>query len=306
MTSKYIDNYYDHFSKYNSKTPPVFERDRNYMMRFCTPLSSYRFDNSNLTIVYFKHGSGEFQVGNKKLDIDGGKFIVVNPGLGWEFTKNKSGYLDVLGMVVSHSFKEQFNYFSKASLPDILEDPFHQVPDKAYFIEYAFRVDNYRSGKLIKAIHKLSNNSDYEHISPEELCIEVLHAIYKDQNRGYDLATHIEAKKSSTKLETLRRLLIANDYIHDNLMNTISLEDLTRVSTLSRYHLYYSFKTVYGNTPHQYINRIKMAKAKAYIREGQCSLSEIADLLGYNDLSVFGKVFKKVYGRSPSHYKVNS
>ena len=306
MISKYIDTYYDHFSKYNGKNPPLFRKGQNYMMRFCTPLSSYRYDNSNLTIVYFKEGSGEFRVGKKSLKIDRGKFIVVNPGLGWEFVNKGKEYIDVFSIVISNELRGRFDCLAKVPQSKMLENPFGQVSDETYFIEQAFQSDNYRSGKLLKTIHTLSNSKDYQLVSPEELCIEVLRAIYKDQNQGYELAGHIEAKKPETKLETLKRLLIANDYIHDNIMNPISLDDLAKVSALSRYHLYYSFKAVYGKTPHQYINRVKMGKAKTYVKEGQYSLSEIADLLGYNDLTVFGKVFKKTYGRSPSNYRTTT
>ncbi|WP_396590954.1 helix-turn-helix domain-containing protein [Allomuricauda sp. R78024] len=306
MISRYTDNYYDHFSKYSSKKPPIFEKDRSYLMRFCTQLTNYRFDNSNLTIVYFKEGCGEFLIDNKGLKIDADKFMVVNPGQSWEYVNPKCECIDVLSLVVTNSFIEQFDFFTSASPQDMLDNPYRHLTGNMDFIEQALVADNYRSGRQLKNIHKLSNSSEYLNTCPDELCIEVLQAIFKDQRKGYELATQIEAKKPSTKVETLRRLLIANDYINDNLKHAISLDELSRVSALSRFHIYSSFKIVYGQTPHQYINNLKMAKAERYVREGQFSISEIADLFGYNDASVFGKVFKKVFGQTPSDYRINT
>ncbi|UII77373.1 AraC family transcriptional regulator [Flagellimonas sp. HMM57] len=303
MISKYADNYYDHFSKRNSKIPPVFRKEENYMMRFCAPLSHFTFDNNNLTIIYFKDGVGELLCTDRRVKVEANKFIAINPSIGWEYVNEKKQYIDVLSMVICDSFKKQFDHYISASQRKLLDDPFQIVTEQTYFMEQTFGADYYRSGNLLQVVHTLSNNGDYRFTSAEELCMEVLQAIYQDQHRGYDLASHIEAKKSSTKLETLKRLLVANDYIQDNLMNPISLDDISRVSALSNYHLYNSFKKIYGKTPHQYINRLKMAKAKIYVQESHFSLSEISDILGYNDPTVFGKVFKKAYGRPPSYYR---
>ncbi|MEM8846809.1 MAG: AraC family transcriptional regulator [Bacteroidota bacterium] len=304
MKKTYNNQYYDHFSKQFSLTPPVFAKETNYLMRFFTQLPTYRFDNSNLTIVYFKEGSGVFFKNNKTLRIEGDKFIVVNPGEGWEYVNSKGDFIDVLSLVVAEGFKEQFDFFVHSSFEEILDNPCGRMTNGGYFIEQALSADNYRSGRRLKAFHELSNSLEYSHTSPEEICIEVLQTMYKDQFKVYDLSAQIEAKKTSTRVETLKRLLIVNDYIHDNIQQAISLDELSRVSALSRFHLYASFKTVYGQTPHQYINRLKMAKAKKYVLEAQWSISEIADYFGYNDLSVFGKVFKKTFGYSPTDYKM--
>ncbi|MBS9462851.1 helix-turn-helix transcriptional regulator [Flagellimonas sp. 389] len=303
MISKYTDNYYDHFSKKTSKIPPVFRKEENYMMRFCAPLSHFTFDNNNLTIIYFKDGTGELLWADRRIKVEANKFIVINPSTGWEYVNAKKKYIDVLSMVICDIFKKRFNYFISASQRKLLDDPFQIATDQTYFMEQTFGADYYRSGNLLQVVHSLSNNGDYRFTSAEELCMEMLQTIYQDQHKGYDLASHIEAKKSSTKLETLKRLLVANDYIQDNLMNPISLDDISRVSALSNYHLYNSFKKIYGKTPHQYINRLKMAKAKTYVQESHFSLSEISDIFGYNDPTVFGKVFKKAYGRPPSYYR---
>ena len=272
-------------------------------MRFCAPLSQFTFDNNNLTIIYFKDGAGELLWADRRTKLEPNKFIVINPSIGWEYMNEEKKYIDVLSMVICNTFKYQFNYFISASQHKLLDEPFHAVTEQTYFIDQTFGADYYRSGHLLQIIHRLSNDDDYRFTSAEEICMEVLQTMYQDQYKGYDLASHIEAKKTSTKLETLKRLLVANDYIQDNLMTPISLDELSRVSALSNYHLYNSFKKIYGKTPHQYINRLKMARAKKYVQESHFTLSEISDIFGYNDPTVFCKVFKKAYGRPPSYYR---
>lgn len=302
MSLNYKDRYYNHFEKRDGKNPPKFEKDKNYMMRFDAPLSHFKFEDNNLTIIYFKDGVGELQWKNKRIKVEANKFIVTNPSMGWEYVNERQDYIDVLSLVICDALREQFNYFVSTSQVRLLDNPFHSISNQTYFMEQMFGANYYRSGWLLQSIYRLSNNIDYAQTCPEELSIDVLQTIYNDQYRGYGLATHIASKKPSTKLETLKRLLRANEYIQDNLMNPISLDELSRVSTLSKYHLYNSFKLVYGKTPHQYINSLKIKKAQKILQNQKLSVSEVSDLFGFSDLAVFSKLFKKVYGKPPSYY----
>ncbi len=303
MNSKYKDSYYDHFSRQAFDRAPIFCRDKNYMMRFIAPLKSYTFENNNLTIIFFKNGAGKLVWNDKQVKIGTNKFIVLNPGVGWEYVNENSDCIDVLSFVVSNDFRGQLNFYNKANETQLLESPFDQIDDDAFFIENPLSADHYLSGELLKKIHAQSEGFEFDFLSAEELAIDVLQRISEEQVKAYSLASKIEAKKKTTQMETLRRLLIAYEYIHDNITDSISLEKLTLEASLSKYHLYKSFRAVYGKTPHQYINRLKVAKSKQYIQSGQFSISEVYNLFGFNDLSVFSKVFKKAYGHPPSHYQ---
>ncbi|MEM9671028.1 MAG: AraC family transcriptional regulator [Bacteroidota bacterium] len=298
----YQDTYYDHFSKRSTKTPPQFKEDQNYLMRFHAPLSSYTFENNNLTIIYFKNGVGELRWKNKRVEIKGERFIITNPSLGWEYINSKAKPIDVLSLVINEKFRKQFHFFKTSSSLRQLDDPWGEDAPASFFLEKPLISSYYKSGQLLQRIHQLSSDSMFQFTSPKELAIDVLTSIYQDQYHGYALAKRVQAKKPSTQLETFKRLLIAYEYIYDNINNPITLEELSNVSSLSKFHLYNSFKNVYGQTPHQYINRLKVAKAKECIQQGENSIGEIANQFGFNDISVFSKVFKKICGKPPSHY----
>ncbi|MEM7485687.1 MAG: AraC family transcriptional regulator [Bacteroidota bacterium] len=301
--TNYRDKYYDHFSSEEYEKAPNFFQDKNYMMRHVTPLDNYVFDGNSLTIIFFKEGFGELHWKHKSTKIGHNKFIVINPSIGWEYTNEKRQYIDVLSLVISNEFRKQLNFYNNATVDQLLDTPFHQIEDHSFFMENPLNADYYSSGKLLKAIHQQSADDEFKLLSPEELAIEVLQRISEEQIKAYTYASRIEAKKKNTQIEIYRRLLIVYEYIHDNIANPISFQELSLESSLSKYHLYESFKTVYGKTPHQYINCLKVTKAKEYLQKEMFSISEVADLLGYSDLSVFSKVFKKVYGKPPSYYQ---
>ncbi|WP_282080981.1 helix-turn-helix domain-containing protein [Aquimarina algiphila] len=302
MNSIYQDKYYDHFSKRNDIDPPQFSRDENYMMRFNTQLPSYKFDENSLTIIYFKTGAGKLYWKDKRLIINDDKFVITNPSQGWEYINDEADYIDVLSFVVSDDFRTQFNFYSRAHQKQLLDTPFEKIEEDSFFLESPLNAKYYYSGKLLQETHRLSNRVGYEFLSPQELTIEILKSLYIDQVHGYKIAAKIESKKNSTKTETLRRLLIAREFIHDNIKEQIRIEDLSKVSSLSKFHLYSSFKNVFGKTPHQYINSLRLTKAKEFLRDTNFSVSEVYSILGFTDLPSFSKMFKKAYGISPSSY----
>ncbi|WP_350287000.1 AraC family transcriptional regulator [uncultured Croceitalea sp.] len=302
QAKRYQNSYYDHFSKAHTEKPPIFDKDQNYMMRFTTPLLNYRFDDSNLSIVFFNQGGGEFNCGGRRLKIEDHKFIVINPSKGWEYVNHAGGGIDVLSIVLCDDFRGQFNYFNRAASEELLDDPFGMSSDRVTFFEQALRAVDYRSGRLLKQIYDLSNGNEYALSCAEELSMEILAMLHADQFKAYKMANKIKAKKKSTREETLKRLLVAYEFINDNLTESISLQDLALASSLSKYHLFESFKVVFGKSPHQLINTVKVKKSVEYLQAGY-SVSEVSQMLGFTDLPVFSKVFKKIYKYPPSQFQ---
>ena len=84
------------------------------------------------------------------------------------------------------------------------------------------------------------------------------------------------------------------------------LFDITSVASdlgMSRMTLYRKFKAIIGDPPSQFVREIKMKKAAALLKGGQHTVSEVADKVGFQELSNFSVAFKKFYGVSPSQYQ---
>lgn len=303
MTNKYKDSYYDHFAREVYDHAIDLEKEKNYMMRFSTSLDNHVFKENNLTIIFFKEGAGAVVKKNETVKIAKNKFIIANSGTSWEYVNEKEENIDVLGFVVNEEFRKQFDFFESVNEGQLLDTPHSISENPPLFMEAALNADYYPSGELLKKIHHASGEFGFSFLSAEELTMELLQQLYKDQKRANGMVDKIQVKKKSTREETFKRLLVAYEYIHDNITKPISLDELSYESSLSKYHLYESFKNIYGKTPHQYINKLKIFKSREYIRKGELTISEISDYFGFNDLPVFSKIFKKVYGYPPSHYQ---
>ncbi len=109
-----------------------------------------------------------------------------------------------------------------------------------------------------------------------------------------------EAGSVSTQKNALARLQPSLIYIGEHIHEPISIHELADSVRLSEKYFISFFKKVIGITPTNYIIQAKMKKALEYLHEHKYSVKEVATLVGYSDIYTFSKVFKKVYGISPS------
>ncbi|WP_394236995.1 helix-turn-helix transcriptional regulator [Niallia oryzisoli] len=94
----------------------------------------------------------------------------------------------------------------------------------------------------------------------------------------------------------------AVDYIKLNLGNNLSLNILAKEIHVNPSYLSRKFKEETGMNISEFINQERVEEAKLYLRRGNISITDIAFLVGYNDLNYFSKVFKKITSVTPSQY----
>lgn len=91
-------------------------------------------------------------------------------------------------------------------------------------------------------------------------------------------------------------------YIHTYLDRDLSLEELAQVAQLSPYHFCRSFKQSTGFTPHQYLIRHRVERAKLLLKEGKMGISEVANAWGFTHQSHLNRHFKRLTGVTPKKF----
>ncbi|REK74558.1 AraC family transcriptional regulator [Paenibacillus paeoniae] len=92
-------------------------------------------------------------------------------------------------------------------------------------------------------------------------------------------------------------------YMEKHYAERISLESLAAALNYSAAHLSDTFKKHTGYSPIDYLLRIRMEKAASLLVDTEGSIREIAKYVGYADPYYFGRLFKKMFGASPLHYR---
>ncbi len=97
-------------------------------------------------------------------------------------------------------------------------------------------------------------------------------------------------------------MMHAIQYMYDHYQEDLNVQDLSHSLALSTNYFRTLFKEATGKTPLEFHTHIRMDKAKEYLRHKQHSIGEICDLVGYNNIYNFSRIFKKAEGISPKFY----
>ncbi|MEO1006265.1 MAG: AraC family transcriptional regulator [Cyanobacteria bacterium J06638_38] len=106
--------------------------------------------------------------------------------------------------------------------------------------------------------------------------------------------------ESSLKSINIDRIYQARDILATSLENPPSVIELARQVGVSDRTLRRGFKEIFNTTIIGYYTHKRLEKAKQLLREGELSLSEVANLVGYCNLSHFAAAFKRQFGITPS------
>lgn len=92
-------------------------------------------------------------------------------------------------------------------------------------------------------------------------------------------------------------------WIHEHFRDPTSLGELAEKVHLSPRQLQRRFTNTLGEPPLQYLQRVRIEAARKMLERGTNNLTQLAELVGYQDVSSFSRLFKRHTGLSPSHYR---
>ncbi len=114
----------------------------------------------------------------------------------------------------------------------------------------------------------------------------------------------LELKQQVLNTLASSRVTETIEYIRSNYNNDISLDSISRKFNISRYYIIRIFKKHTGFTPIEYVNNVRVLKAIELLMGAERkTVSDIGELAGFNSITHFGRVFKKITGVSPQKYR---
>lgn len=90
--------------------------------------------------------------------------------------------------------------------------------------------------------------------------------------------------------------------MHFNYAHRWTLEELAKTVGVSRSKLASRFKHQVGISPMEYLGTWRMEVARDLLADGECSISKVAQMVGYESESAFSTAFKRVLNHRPGHY----
>jgi AraC-like DNA-binding protein/ligand-binding sensor protein len=98
----------------------------------------------------------------------------------------------------------------------------------------------------------------------------------------------------------------ARDFINANHAEDLSLAQVAQAAHMSTFYFCKQFKKATGMNFTEYLGRVRVEKAKEQLLKPHTRVSEVAYEVGFQSLTHFNRVFKKISGESPTTYRVHS
>lgn len=174
--------------------------------------------------------------------------------------------------------------------PTDLEALFHENPDLRLAYDALPKVPFHKieaTAKILQTICKYMVQNPSEKLL-EEITTSV------DSFHAYD-------KTHNLPQEELLKPAIA--YIENHYSEKITLKQLAQVCNVSESYLSRLFPKYYGQNVTEYMNTVRIAKAKTLLSNPEITVNYIARVCGYEDSSYFIKCFKKLNGVTPQAYR---
>lgn len=119
----------------------------------------------------------------------------------------------------------------------------------------------------------------------------------------HHLQTTFTSKETDSLGKRLDRFTTVLIYMEENYNEDITLDTLAAMLDVTPSHFCRIFKKTFGKSAIDYVNGVRMNKAKELLQITEDSVTEIAGQCGYDDMNYFSRVFKKFNGISPSEFR---
>ena len=97
-----------------------------------------------------------------------------------------------------------------------------------------------------------------------------------------------------------RRLLRARDAMDRAYAEPLDVRAVAAVAHVSEAHFIRSFRAVFGETPHRYLQRRRVERSMFLLRETDRSVTDICFDVGFTSLGTFSRTFREIVGETPS------
>ncbi len=146
-----------------------------------------------------------------------------------------------------------------------------------------------------------------------DLCVAIIEQLY-----GPDIARQVASRFlmgfnrsysqwqlafDSLKYHKDHQILTAQQWLERHFAEDVHLSEVAADLGMSPRNLSRRFNSATGYPPQQYLQRLRVEAAKELLQSTALKIIEVSYRVGYSDLSSFNKVFKKVTGLTPKHFR---
>lgn len=150
--------------------------------------------------------------------------------------------------------------------------------------------------RILKAYNTAASESSLKGLE----CSEIVYGFLMDMKKYISTVKNSSIASSHSKLKPVIK------YIQNNYNKPIILKDMSDIIGVTPEYLCFLFKNIFNMRPFEYINRFRISKSKdLLINNKQLKISDISNIVGFEDTSYYIHMFKRIEGITPGCFRKN-
>ncbi len=256
--------------------------------------------NNCLTLKFVFSGVQTYWLNGKELKVHPDSFLCINKDTAFESKIKSTEYVQSLSISFDAKFiYDMFRTF-KSSTNFLLENRTTEGLADFDFPETLLPLKSNLHFNLNHIKYFINNNLNDDHLLEEYLHHTFIN-YFEIFNHDIILAEdRLDCLKQHTKTEVIRRLNLAKEYIYSNYNKRLELKAIADISCLSVNHLLRTFKQAFGETPHQFLTKLRLKRANHLVKNTESPIYEIVSTVGFECISSFIRLYKYHYNCTPS------
>jgi AraC-like DNA-binding protein len=258
--------------------------------------------HSNFGLAFMLKGEGKFKFNQQYARATPEKFLMINKGSNFSMEIGKSGTQPVL------------LYFQKDTPAHVAASLYYssekliEEPSVPYEVDFSLieRLHFATPSILerVKLLNVLSEScSSFYALKSDATVRSILEELLIENASALKESLRLNVVKKSTRVEIVKRLYHAREWIEANYLREITLQDLSNVANLNSQHFLRLFKQLFQKTPHQYIIDLRIEEAKRLLLVSDLPINVICNDVGWESLASFSKMFKQRIGLNPTEFR---
>lgn len=187
--------------------------------------------------------------------------------------------------------------------PELLQETAYELfeiePDRVSLLPVFGRTSTSLSWLLRAIKQSLAEPANFSQLKIDYLA----RALCADLLAKYSVVSPAAIKPDRYGGLTSRQLRRIDDYITEHLTRDIHIGELASLSAMGRTSFHQRFKAAMHITPHQYVMRVRVQKAKEMLGTSVLPLAEIGFACGFSDQAHFATLFKRIAGTTPASFR---
>jgi AraC family transcriptional regulator len=258
-----------------------------------------------LSLKCMSNGRARYKIDRAEFSVDDGGYLILNDGQPYSIEIASPTMVETFVLWFPREWVQEVFRDSTQTAERLLSEPASNDASVPSFFERYTQHDATISPKVraLRAAFK-AREVMYDAWLEEKLR-ELLAAMLGTQRAVKCEIANLPAVRVSTREELWRRVNRARDFLHANLSGSISLSEVAAAACLSPFHLLRTFQAAFHQTPHQYLNQCRLARAKFLLEKTKIPVTAICLECGFTSLGSFSALFHKSCGMSPRAWRMS-